>query len=59
MEGLELRTARKVIGMTQAQFAFDTGYSRTTVSNWERGLYPVPKVIALLVEILLLIKLKS
>lgn len=48
-----LRDARQTLGLTQPEFAKAIGVSRTmTVSNWERGVNPVPETVAILVRLL-------
>jgi DNA-binding transcriptional regulator YiaG len=49
----ELRSARKQLGLTQAEFAVALGMDRATVSNWERGAKPVPSWMGTAIEGLL------
>ena len=53
MTSIELKTNRKRLGLTQQQFAGMIGYSRQSVSSWEKDEYDVPKVIALVITLML------
>ena len=43
---------RQQRGYTQASFAKKIGYSRTQVGAFERGEYPVPEIVALVITLL-------
>jgi transcriptional regulator with XRE-family HTH domain len=50
MKPEELRRRREALGMTQDDLARELGVKMMTVSRWERGVYPIPRHIALAVE---------
>jgi DNA-binding XRE family transcriptional regulator len=50
MTSTDLRTARKQLGLTQAELADAYGVSRMTIVNWERGAYAVPKWVPLALD---------
>ncbi len=53
MTPASLQLARAALGMTQPEFAKAIGVSRTmTVSDWERGIHPIPETVAILVRLL-------
>lgn len=45
----DLQNARTARNMTQAQFAQALGVSLPSISNWERGISPVPSYIPIVV----------
>jgi DNA-binding transcriptional regulator YiaG len=50
MKPEELKRHREVLGMTQDDLARELGVKMMTVSRWERGVYPIPRHIALAIE---------
>lgn len=44
----ELKQLRLLLGWSQARLAQELGFSRYTISKWERGVqgYPIPQVVA-------------
>ena len=48
MTAAAFRSARKSLGLTQAELAARIGRSRREVGRWETGDQPVPVVVALL-----------
>jgi transcriptional regulator with XRE-family HTH domain len=50
MKPEELRRRREALGMTQDDLARELGVKMMTISRWERGVYPIPRHIALAVE---------
>ena len=48
MTAASFRSARKSLGLTQAELAARIGWSRREVGRWETGDQPVPVVVALL-----------
>lgn len=50
MKPEELRRHREALGMTQDDLARELGVKMMTVSRWERGVYPIPRHIALAIE---------
>jgi transcriptional regulator with XRE-family HTH domain len=47
MTGPELRRFRERLGHTQAGFAATLGISASQQGNYERGTYPIPRVVEL------------
>ena len=52
MTGNEVREARRVLALTQAELAERLGVHALTVSRWERSASPVPEMAARLLAIL-------
>lgn len=52
MPGKTLCDIRKKLRMSQEQFAQLTGAHVQTLSKWERGIHPVPQVVAILATII-------
>jgi len=50
MKPEELKQHREALGMTQDDLARELGVKMMTVSRWERGVYPIPRHIALAIE---------
>lgn len=50
MKPEELRRRREALVMTQDDLARELGVKMMTVSRWERGVYPIPRHIALAIE---------
>jgi transcriptional regulator with XRE-family HTH domain len=50
MKPEELKRHREALGMTQDDLARELGVKMMTVSRWERGVYPIPRHIALAIE---------
>jgi len=50
MKPEELKRRREALGMTQDDLARELGVKMMTVSRWERGVYPIPRHIALAIE---------
>ena len=50
MKPEELKRHREALGMTQDNLARELGVKMMTVSRWERGVYPIPRHIALAIE---------
>lgn len=50
MKPEEMKHRREGLGLSQSAFAEALGVDVMTVSRWERGVYPIPKHIALAVE---------
>ena len=48
----QLKTARRALGMTQAQLAAEMRVTASTVARWEQGWYPIPPWARRLVELL-------
>ena len=46
MKPRTLKRARKTLGLTQLQLAQEIGYARNAVERWERGVYPIPMLVA-------------
>lgn len=50
MTGAELRAIREQLGLTQLAFARQLGMQQLsplrTYGNWERGVHPIPGVVA-------------
>lgn len=40
IDGKRIRAARKELGLTQEDAAYELGTSTATISNWERGVTP-------------------
>jgi DNA-binding transcriptional regulator YiaG len=57
MTGAHLQAALDKIGLTQMGFSRFIGVGGRTVRSWISGEYPVPKTVALLVN--LMVKTKS
>ncbi len=52
MKPEELQRRREALGLTQEQLARELDVTVTTVSRWERGVFPVPHYISLALEAL-------
>lgn len=52
MSGEQLRAARLRVRMDQALLGRIVGAHRTTVSDWERGVAPVPQCVAVLARLI-------
>lgn len=52
MKPEELQCRREALGLTQEQLARELDVTVTTVSRWERGVFPVPHYIGLALEAL-------
>jgi transcriptional regulator with XRE-family HTH domain len=52
MTGQEVRAARKLLGLTQAQFGERVGVQRNTVARWERDELTVGSTAAILIALL-------
>ena len=52
MKGNELQHIRKMAGLTQAEFAALAGAGRIAVSDWERGVNPVPGAVEIVARVL-------
>jgi DNA-binding transcriptional regulator YiaG len=50
MEGIELKTKREGLGLTQTELADILGVKMNTVYRWESGILAVPKSIELAIE---------
>jgi len=50
MKPEELKRHREALEMTQDDLARELGVKMMTVSRWERGVYPIPRHIALALE---------
>jgi len=50
MKPEELKRHREALGITQDDLARELGVKMMTVSRWERGVYPIPRHIALAIE---------
>lgn len=46
MKPRTLKRARRVLGLTQERLGKDIGYTRQSVERWERGVYPIPSLVA-------------
>lgn len=51
MTGAQLADARRALGKTQAELAFELDVHPQTVSKWERGQHRVPAAVAKLVQV--------
>lgn len=56
MNGTDFREERTVLGFTQKELAMQLDFSVQQVSNYETGRVPIPKVVTLALEHLLLRK---
>lgn len=53
MDKEELKKRRERLGLTQVEFAKETGVTPTTISRYETGIQtPIPKLIELALEAL-------
>jgi transcriptional regulator with XRE-family HTH domain len=52
MTGEELRAIRLALGIGQVRFARMLGKHPVTISNYERGVYPIPETVARLARTL-------
>lgn len=52
MTAAEFKAIRKQKGYTQETLAAKLGYSRQHIINYERGHYPITKIVALVVTLL-------
>jgi transcriptional regulator with XRE-family HTH domain len=52
MRGNSLKRKRKALGLTQRTLAERIGVHRITIAKWETGVEPIPKSIALLIDLL-------
>ena len=52
MDKAELKHRRERMGLTQAEFAKESGVTATTISRYETGLVRIPKYIELALEAL-------
>ena len=52
MNGEEFKTARKALGLTQAQMGDLVGVSRQSVINWEKEIHPIDKAVILVIKIM-------
>lgn len=52
MTPAEFRAARKCLGLTQAALAKRLGIRRATISDYERGVFPVPVITELAMQLL-------
>ena len=41
-----LKRVRRALGLTQAQLAKELDYTRNSVARWERGVHPIPTLVA-------------
>jgi DNA-binding transcriptional regulator YiaG len=57
MNGAQMQAALDRIGFSQVGFAKTTGYNDRTVRLWIADQYPVPRIVAMLLN--LMIKTKS
>ena len=46
----DLRSWRKARGLTQKQLAADVGVTIITIKRYEKGTYPIPKLLVLYTE---------
>jgi DNA-binding transcriptional regulator YiaG len=53
-QAMEVRTARRVLGLTTSELAYKLGASRGEIEQWEIGRVPVPRVVRLALRYLLL-----
>jgi DNA-binding transcriptional regulator YiaG len=52
MTATALKQRRKALGLTQSALAAKIGVHEITVAKWETGAVPIPKPIALLMQLL-------
>jgi DNA-binding XRE family transcriptional regulator len=53
MTAADLQEARRMLGMSQTELAKHLDVNHMTVSRWERGLWPVPKLVSRYLTLLL------
>lgn len=46
MKPRTLKRARKVLGLTQEALGKELDYTRQSVERWERGVHPIPLLVA-------------
>lgn len=53
MSGIEFKQLRKLTGLSQVKLAVILDYDPSTVSKWECGVIPVPKIAVLATQAVL------
>ena len=53
-QAMEVRTVRRVLGLTTTELAYKLGASRSDIEQWEIGRLPVPRAVRLALRYLLL-----
>ena len=49
----EVKHARRMLGITQAELGRAIGVNRSTVNRWEAGIHPVPEMAEKLIKMIL------
>jgi hypothetical protein len=53
MDGAQMQDALDVIGFSQVGFAKTVGYNDRSVRLWIAGKYPVPRIVAMLLNLMI------